>query len=109
MNTFGIIRITAGEERGGKRVSHYLVFNILKCNCRSVDCFRLGWPMRADADFFCLPPEQFGQDRSGVKKKDFFHPFFISDGSGGFSVLFMLIDVLHLKYLSRSSPRVLLC
>ncbi|KAK9283428.1 hypothetical protein L1049_011670 [Liquidambar formosana] len=23
----------------------------------SVDCFRLGWPMLADADFFCLPPE----------------------------------------------------
>lgn len=25
---------------------------------RSVDCFRLGWPMRADADFFCKPIEQ---------------------------------------------------
>ncbi|CAL9759672.1 unnamed protein product [Musa acuminata subsp. burmannicoides] len=23
----------------------------------SVDCFRLGWPMRADADFFCQSPE----------------------------------------------------
>lgn len=24
----------------------------------SPDCFRLGWPMRADADFFCLPAVQ---------------------------------------------------
>ncbi|KAG2675087.1 hypothetical protein I3760_13G168800 [Carya illinoinensis] len=24
----------------------------------SVDCFRLGWPMRAEADFFCLRTEQ---------------------------------------------------
>ncbi|URD74284.1 callose synthase [Musa troglodytarum] len=25
----------------------------------SVDCFRLGWPMRADSDFFCQSPESF--------------------------------------------------
>ncbi|KAJ6704704.1 LYST-INTERACTING PROTEIN LIP5 DOPAMINE RESPONSIVE PROTEIN DRG-1 [Salix purpurea] len=28
----------------------------------SVDCFRLGWPMRADADFFCLSSEQKNRD-----------------------------------------------
>lgn len=32
--------------------------------CRSVDCFRLGWPMRADADFFCLPSEERPFDKS---------------------------------------------
>ncbi|KAG8391331.1 hypothetical protein BUALT_Bualt01G0176700 [Buddleja alternifolia] len=30
----------------------------------SVHCFRLGWPMRADADFFCLPIEQIRADRT---------------------------------------------
>ena len=34
-------------------------------NCRSVDCFRLGWPMRADADFFCLSIEQL-REKNGV-------------------------------------------
>ncbi|KAM3740912.1 hypothetical protein ACB098_08G135400 [Castanea mollissima] len=28
----------------------------------SVDCFRLGWPMRADAEFFCLSTEQIRQN-----------------------------------------------
>ncbi|PPE02772.1 hypothetical protein GOBAR_DD00187 [Gossypium barbadense] len=32
---------------------------------QSVDCFRLGWPMRADADFFCLPTEQL-VEKNGV-------------------------------------------
>nr|XP_023892902.1 callose synthase 2-like isoform X4 [Quercus suber] len=30
----------------------------------SVDCFRLGWPMRADADFFCQPLEQLRVDKN---------------------------------------------
>ncbi|CAL0316283.1 unnamed protein product [Lupinus luteus] len=34
----------------------------------SVDCFRLGWPMRADADFFCLPVEQLIFDKSNDNK-----------------------------------------
>lgn len=34
-------------------------------NCRSIDCFRLGWPMRADADFFCLSIEQL-REKNGV-------------------------------------------
>ncbi|GMY22214.1 callose synthase 1-like isoform X2 [Fagus crenata] len=36
----------------------------------SVDCFRLGWPMRDDADFFCQPPEQLRVD-----KKDDVKPY----------------------------------
>ncbi|THG07021.1 hypothetical protein TEA_008471 [Camellia sinensis var. sinensis] len=34
----------------------------------SVDCFRLGWPMRADADFFCLPTEQHRFEKKGDNK-----------------------------------------
>ncbi|KAF3976520.1 hypothetical protein CMV_000294 [Castanea mollissima] len=34
----------------------------------SVDCFRLGWPMRADADFFCQPPEQHRVDKKDDEK-----------------------------------------
>ncbi|KAL7199262.1 hypothetical protein ACSBR2_021531 [Camellia fascicularis] len=34
----------------------------------SVDCFRLGWPMRADADFFCLPTEQHRFEKNGDNK-----------------------------------------
>ncbi|PSR95381.1 Callose synthase, partial [Actinidia chinensis var. chinensis] len=34
----------------------------------SVDCFRLGWPMRADADFFCLPIEQLRFEKHGDSK-----------------------------------------
>lgn len=36
-------------------------------NCRSVDCFRLGWPMRIDADFFCMSVQQLHQDKVGVR------------------------------------------
>ena len=62
MNTFGSIfslfRIfLIGYELGNEFLAmHY----------RSVDCFRLGWPMRADADFFCLPLEQLRHERNGV-------------------------------------------
>ncbi|KAL9349148.1 hypothetical protein Peur_056403 [Populus x canadensis] len=34
----------------------------------SVDCFRLGWPMRADADFFCLSSEQLRVVQNGDDK-----------------------------------------
>ncbi|XAR54308.1 1,3-beta-glucan synthase [Bertholletia excelsa] len=33
----------------------------------SVDCFRLGWPMRADADFFCPPAEKLADRMEGSK------------------------------------------
>jgi callose synthase len=34
----------------------------------SVDCFRLGWPMRADADFFSLPVEQLHSEKTADDK-----------------------------------------
>lgn len=36
---------------------------------RSVDCFRLGWPMRADADFFCVSEKSRDFEKSGVSCK----------------------------------------
>ncbi|GMY16153.1 callose synthase 3 isoform X2 [Fagus crenata] len=35
----------------------------------SVDCFRLGWPMRADADFFCLSIGQIRQNNGDDKQR----------------------------------------
>ncbi|KAJ0854976.1 putative 1,3-beta-glucan synthase [Helianthus annuus] len=34
----------------------------------SVDCFRLGWPMRADADFFCEPEKSRELEKNGDGK-----------------------------------------
>ena len=40
---------------------------IVACKlCRSIRCFRLGWPMRADADFFCLTAEELRVENSEV-------------------------------------------
>ncbi|KAL0435479.1 UNVERIFIED_CONTAM: Callose synthase 3 [Sesamum radiatum] len=35
----------------------------------SVDCFRLGWPMRADADFFCKPADQLLSERNEIESE----------------------------------------
>lgn len=37
-------------------------------NCRSVDCFRLGWPMRINSEFFSvpLPQAQRGNNKEEV-------------------------------------------
>lgn len=53
--------------------------------CRSVDCFRLGWPMRADADFFKTPEDAYPSRLNGV-------------GS-----LIIQIYLAHISYLSVSS------
>ncbi|KAJ8565674.1 hypothetical protein K7X08_008250 [Anisodus acutangulus] len=36
----------------------------------SVNCFKLGWPMRADADFFHLPPEEQPADANETIKRN---------------------------------------
>ncbi|KAL4611905.1 hypothetical protein ACB092_08G159600 [Castanea dentata] len=36
----------------------------------SVDCFRLGWPMRADADFFCFSTEQIRQNNGSLNQEN---------------------------------------
>ncbi|XP_042513016.1 callose synthase 3-like [Macadamia integrifolia] len=34
----------------------------------SIDCFRLGWPMRADADFFCQSLDQLRSEKNAESK-----------------------------------------
>ncbi|THF94807.1 hypothetical protein TEA_002607 [Camellia sinensis var. sinensis] len=52
--------------KGGKlKHSQWRNYDDLNEYFWSVDCFRLGWPMRADADFFCLPIEQLQADKNG--------------------------------------------
>ncbi|KAJ6809888.1 callose synthase 3-like [Iris pallida] len=36
----------------------------------SIDCFRLGWPMRADAFFFCPPPESTLREKNKENKRN---------------------------------------
>ncbi|XP_055817760.1 callose synthase 2 isoform X1 [Solanum dulcamara] len=66
----------------------------------SVNCFRLGWPMRADADFFHLPPEELPADANEaikrnhwmgkinfVETRSFWHIFRSFDRMWGFFIL----------------------
>ncbi|KAF5445815.1 hypothetical protein F2P56_031502 [Juglans regia] len=49
----------AKRGKGGKSMhSQWRNYDDLNEYFWSADCFRLGWPMRADADFFCLHREQ---------------------------------------------------
>ncbi|GAB2216631.1 hypothetical protein Droror1_Dr00024407 [Drosera rotundifolia] len=65
----------AGEAKksseGKSKHSHWRNYDDLNEYFWSADCFRLGWPMRADADFFCLPsePELPNADRQEDVKK----------------------------------------
>lgn len=66
----------------------------------SVNCFKLGWPMRADADFFHLPPEELSADANQAVKRNrwmgkinfvetrsFWHIFRSFDRMWGFFIL----------------------
>ncbi|XP_057954435.1 callose synthase 3 [Malania oleifera] len=56
------------SKRGKSKHSQWRNYDDLNEYFWSVDCFRLGWPMRADADFFCLPVEHLHYDKSGDGK-----------------------------------------
>ncbi|KAL5539883.1 hypothetical protein UlMin_043582 [Ulmus minor] len=56
------------SKRGRSKHSQWRNYDDLNEYFWSVDCFRLGWPMRADADFFCLPAEHFRFDKSEENK-----------------------------------------
>ncbi|CAN1827742.1 Callose synthase 1 [Linum perenne] len=59
----------ARRSKGGKaKHSEWRNYDDLNEYFWSVDCFRLGWPMRADADFFCLPAEDLQSNRDGETK-----------------------------------------
>ncbi|XP_044505154.1 callose synthase 3 [Mangifera indica] len=55
------------SQKGKSKHSQWRNYDDLNEYFWSVDCFRLGWPMRADADFFCLPIEQL-RDKIGENK-----------------------------------------
>ena len=56
------------NERGKSKHSQWRNYDDLNEYFWSVDCFRLGWPMRADADFFYLPIEEIHWERNGDGK-----------------------------------------
>lgn len=59
----------ARRSKGGKyKHSDWRNYDDLNEYFWSVDCFKLGWPMRADADFFSQPPEKLQVDKSEDRK-----------------------------------------
>uniref|UniRef100_A0AAU6MVC4 1,3-beta-glucan synthase n=1 Tax=Paeonia lactiflora TaxID=35924 RepID=A0AAU6MVC4_PAELC len=67
-----IYEVIAKEAEGGKRGkskhSQWRNYDDLNEYFWSVDCFRLGWPMRADADFFCQSTGRFHFEKNGDTK-----------------------------------------
>ncbi|RDX97868.1 Callose synthase 3, partial [Mucuna pruriens] len=58
----------ARSKKGRSKHSQWRNYDDLNEYFWSADCFRLGWPMRADADFFCLQAEKMGFDKSNDDK-----------------------------------------
>ncbi|GAV77615.1 Glucan_synthase domain-containing protein/DUF605 domain-containing protein/FKS1_dom1 domain-containing protein [Cephalotus follicularis] len=59
----------ASKSKGGKsKHSQWRNYDDLNEYFWSVECFRLGWPMRADANFFCPPPGEIEVDKHEDKK-----------------------------------------
>jgi len=55
---YNVIKEEVRRNRGGTaKHSQWRNYDDLNEFFWSADCFRLGWPMRADADFFCVPEE----------------------------------------------------
>ncbi|KAL3622395.1 Callose synthase 1 [Castilleja foliolosa] len=62
---YNIIAKEAKRSKGGRsKHSQWRNYDDMNEYFWSVNCFRLGWPMRADADFFCLPVEQIHAERT---------------------------------------------
>ncbi|CAL5330939.1 unnamed protein product [Camellia sinensis] len=62
---YNMIAEEAKRCRGGRlKHSQWRNYDDLNEYFWSVDCFRLGWPMRADADFFCLPIVQLHANKN---------------------------------------------
>ncbi|KAK4419494.1 Callose synthase 3 [Sesamum alatum] len=59
-----IAREAARSKKAKSKHSQWRNYDDLNEYFWSVDCFRLGWPMRADADFFCKPVDQLQSDRN---------------------------------------------
>ncbi|XP_038696263.1 callose synthase 3 [Tripterygium wilfordii] len=65
-----IAREAERSKRGRSKHSQWRNYDDLNEYFWSVDCFRLGWPMRADADFFGLPVEML-REKNGDSKPAF--------------------------------------
>ncbi|XP_019429555.1 PREDICTED: callose synthase 3-like [Lupinus angustifolius] len=66
---YDVIAKEAGRSKKGRsKHSQWRNYDDLNEYFWSADCFRLGWPMRADADFFCLPVEHLFFDKSNDDK-----------------------------------------
>ncbi|KAG5138789.1 hypothetical protein JHK82_023520 [Glycine max] len=63
-----IAKEAARSKKGRSKHSQWRNYDDLNEYFWSADCFRLGWPMRADADFFCLPAEKLVFDKSNDDK-----------------------------------------
>ncbi|KAK7374973.1 hypothetical protein VNO80_08417 [Phaseolus coccineus] len=59
-----IAKEAARSKKGRLKHSQWRNYDDLNEYFWSADCFQLGWPMRADADFFCLPSENLICDKS---------------------------------------------
>ncbi|XP_058090540.1 callose synthase 3-like [Magnolia sinica] len=91
------------SKRGKSKHSQWRNYDDLNEYFWSVDCFRLGWPMRADADFFCQPLEVLHGEKNGenrpvtrdrwmgkinfVEIRSFWHVFRSFDRMWGFFIL----------------------
>ncbi|XP_011037935.1 PREDICTED: callose synthase 3 [Populus euphratica] len=56
------------SKKGKSKHSQWRNYDDLNEYFWSVDCFRLGWPMRADADFFCLSSDHHHFEKNGDNK-----------------------------------------
>ncbi|CAN4089719.1 unnamed protein product [Withania somnifera] len=63
-----IAREAARSRRGKAKHSQWRNYDDLNEYFWSVDCFRLGWPMRADADFFCIPKDEQQTEKNEENK-----------------------------------------
>ncbi|KAL0389397.1 UNVERIFIED_CONTAM: Callose synthase 3 [Sesamum calycinum] len=59
-----IAREAARSKKAKSKHSQWRNYDDLNEYFWSVDCFRLGWPMRADADFFCKHVDQLQSERN---------------------------------------------
>ncbi|GFQ08770.1 callose synthase 3, partial [Phtheirospermum japonicum] len=59
-----IAREAARSKQGKSKHSQWRNYDDLNEYFWSVSCFRLGWPMRADADFFCKTVDQLRSEKN---------------------------------------------
>uniref|UniRef100_A0A7N0T997 1,3-beta-glucan synthase n=1 Tax=Kalanchoe fedtschenkoi TaxID=63787 RepID=A0A7N0T997_KALFE len=57
------------SKKGKSKHSQWRNYDDLNEYFWSSDCFRLGWPMRADSDFFCIPDSQYQIEKNEDYKK----------------------------------------